>query len=701
MHARPESPTLRLRMKAKGNPQTPGRVQLPKDALKRIHLGQAFAEYDAMLDDPNVFVRTPASLAALDPDRGITFFVGRRGTGKTAITYFVENHSRRTVLIHPSIFSPFSLNLQTKEFKNPRQKPYRSLVAAFQRALTDEILKEYINEHPAAINRLPSELATEYGQFGELDFDQRVVRLINELIGAITNQSESRWLYEIKRPRTLTAAMNEAIVAPHSGYALLIDRIDDYWDGTDEAVILLTALMHGSAHLNAELESGRALVFLRENVFERVRAVDPEFARLETGVVGLDWTQEQLQELIERRFNKPLNTKLALGGPTWDHFFENPQEARSIIFECCQNRPRDVLIYCSFAIEAAQSHNKARIEVEDIQSARRRFSDSRLKDLGDEYAENFPQLALVLSRFYGLGRRFALSGVDSLLKTLLADAEVAHSCSLWIYNNSTPELFVRLLYNIGFVGLVTRRGIIYRSVGPRDTTPPPIEATTDVIIHPSYWDALDLQDVLITTIGSELPYGRAGYVSDLPGGLDLGSYFEQLEKLMAELEALPVGRQGAKAYEEIVGEVLHLCFFRSLTNPEAHSRTVDGRVVRDWVVSNRAASGFWEMVRLRYAATQVVWECKNYADVNAEDLHQVSYYLNDRFGRFGVLVHRGKGSVSQAVLQHIQRIASDKNALVLVLHDRDLMVFLRQARNGKIKEDHIQNRYDEIVRRIG
>jgi len=60
------------------------RARLPRDALTRIHFGASFAEYDEVLRDPTVFVATPASIAALDPNKRKYFFVGRRGTGKTA-----------------------------------------------------------------------------------------------------------------------------------------------------------------------------------------------------------------------------------------------------------------------------------------------------------------------------------------------------------------------------------------------------------------------------------------------------------------------------------------------------------------------------------------------------------------------------------------------------------------------------------------
>lgn len=72
-------------------------ARLPKDALKKLNIGQSFAEYDIIRDKAAVVVDTPAMRSALDRDRSKCFFIGRRGTGKTAITFQVANTFRGRV----------------------------------------------------------------------------------------------------------------------------------------------------------------------------------------------------------------------------------------------------------------------------------------------------------------------------------------------------------------------------------------------------------------------------------------------------------------------------------------------------------------------------------------------------------------------------------------------------------------------------
>lgn len=680
-------------------PVTAGRpATLPKDAMRRVQLGQSFAEYDAALSDPSVYVHTSALQAASDPLTGKFFFVGRRGTGKTAIRRYLDSTLARTVVVVPGIFSPSGSRLDLQALSESSKKPFRSLVAAFRRTLQDEILFSWREVHPHYVD-IPPTIQAEIDTFGDLDFDARTLRFIDKITAPLADGDDEGWLAENKIVKTMADEMKALNPNGAPGeYTLLIDSIDDFWDASPYAILYLTAFMHACLEMSTQIPWTRALLFVRENIFERVRAVDSESSRLETAIVALDWTKVQLVELVERRLNRSFMTKLGLNGQTWDAFFADPNSARSLIFDYCQSRPRDVLIYTSYAIESAQGSNHTQVLPDDILGARRRFSDNRLKDLGDEYSENFPQIAIVLSRFYGLGRRYTVGGIEAFIRKLLRDQEVKRLCAEWIYQHQASEVFIRLLYNIGFLGLENpRKEAQFRTLGPRDTSPPPLTHATTLVIHRSYWDALDLQDVLIRSLQDEQEFGRLGLLTDLPGNLDETQYVERLEELLAEIQVMPKGAGHAAAFEDFVGEVIKLCFFRALDNVEPKVRDVDGKTIRDWVAANRASAGFWEMMRVRYNATQVTWECKNYDTLSAEDFHQASYYMSEAGGRFSVMVFRG--DVRESDYRHLLRVSRD-DGMILLLGERDLKVFLRQAKNGKIKEDHIQNLYDNAVRRV-
>lgn len=263
--------------------------RLPKNAIRRVNLGQSFAEYDDSLDDPSIYVHTPALAAAQDPHSGKVFFVGRRGTGKTAIRKYCSQNSESARVIVPEIFSPSSTLHEVALFENVKQRPFRSLVSAFRRALQIELLNIWSDEHPAR-HDLPRVVEAELETHGSTDFDLRCLHFISSIGRALVDGDDERWLRENKAHRELADAM-KTMGAGGGVYTLLIDSIDDYWEGTDEGLVYLTAFMHACLETTTQIPWVRTILFLRENIFERVRARDMESSRFETAVVGMEWTE--------------------------------------------------------------------------------------------------------------------------------------------------------------------------------------------------------------------------------------------------------------------------------------------------------------------------------------------------------------------------------------------------------------------------
>src|ERR1022692_2807489 len=113
----------------------PSAIRLPKNIFSRLSLGQSFAEYDRLLERPNVFVETPGLRAAMDPQHSKCFFIGRRGAGKTAISLHLERVAKHTVLLLPQLFAPLEKFFSVEQMLDVHQRPFKTLVASFKRAL--------------------------------------------------------------------------------------------------------------------------------------------------------------------------------------------------------------------------------------------------------------------------------------------------------------------------------------------------------------------------------------------------------------------------------------------------------------------------------------------------------------------------------------------------------------------------------------
>lgn len=684
--------------------KSPAGFQLPKDSVKKADLGQSFAEYDVVRSDPQMFVETPSMRAAAAFGASKCIFVGRRGSGKTATTYYLEGRdSKHTALILPELFSSLDVFIKSGEEEALGQRRFKTLVTSFKRSLLDEAVAIWEKNGAFSFTVAHSfdEIQKERNVIEQFEFDARTIELAEFGMNALDAFGDKDWDKFNQRSKKVIQQIIDASAEPKRKLLILIDRIDEDWDGTNNAVMVLMALMHACVQLNAVSQHVAVLLFIRENMFDRVRQVDLEFSRLETSVISLEWTRELLRELIERRLRRNLISKPGLGGTTWNAFFEGDGQSEDLVFNFCQPRPRDVLAYCSFALQNAQAHQNSKIMLTDLATAKRRFSESRLKELCDEYAENYPQLRLVLTRFFGLGKRFTSKAIDDFLKKLLLDQEIRTNCQKWIYKNTTPYAFTSLLYGIGFAGFMNPKGDVqFKTQDTQPFNPDQISQDSVLVIHDSYADALQLRDILVTTLDESVELKRTGLIEELPHSFEFGQeYRNKLEELQGSLELLPRGKDDAAGFETIIGEVIRLCFFRSLSNVEPRVRTVDGRSIRDWIAGNHSQLGFWKLIRDRYDATQVIFECKNYNELSADDFAQVDHYLNDRIGRFCVIAYRGGPEIKQAYYSHIKEIAI-KNGLVLIFGERDIEVLLRQAINGKSSERHLQEMFDNMVRKV-
>ena len=679
------------------------RIHVPKDALKRVHLGHSFAEFDLVRDNPALIVQTPAIQSALSSSRTKCFFVGRRGTGKTAITYSVSAKTKNCIRLVPGLISPMKSDVEVSEFRDPKQRPFKSLVSCFKRAIYGLVLEQWDGANLLGAANVPHALSKELRSPDHDDFDLHLLTLFDQVLGCLHEQDERNWLKAMSAQKTLAKAMEGFRDEAVYDYVMLIDSIDESWDGTDKAVIYLMALMHACVQLSANSVCIRPLLFLRENVFDRVRELDTEFAQLETCLVSLDWSDVFLLELIERRLNFKLNPKLPLRGATWNHFFEEVDGTSSwtTVADFCQRRPRDILTYCGFAVDIAQAQKHAQVAIEDMQGARRRFSDNRLKDLADEYAENFPNIGYVLNSFFGLGKTVTINGLTAFIQKLIVDAEVQNRCK-WVYDHAAPEHFAALLYNIGFAGLEENGVMKFRGLGSTGSETPAITSSTRLVIHPTYATALNLQNVVIDTLADDWELRQTGVVLDVPGAISPDEYFQKLLHLEGTLATLKHGREDASAFEDLVGDIIKYCFFQWLGNVEPKSRVANGIKIRDWVASNTATGGFWEAMRQRFNALNVIWECKNYAKLKADNFHQANYYVSSMTGLV-IIAYRGERQNKKHYYEHIREIANRNggNAIVLLVNDQDLNTFIRQAFRGKFRDSHFRDIYDTTARAIG
>ena len=168
-------------------------------------------------------------------------------------------------------------------------------------------------------------------------------------------------------------------------------------------------------------------------------------------------------------------------------------------------------------------------------------------------------------------------------------------------------------------------------------------------------------------------------------------------RLRKLLELPPGSADGAdREYEDLVHDLLSSMLYPTLEFAESRVRTASGAHIRDLIFYNDGKIDFWKDLRERYDARQPVFELKNVKSLQTEHVNQLYRYLDEEFGRFGILVSRNP--TPKAVQRNAVDLHSSKRVAVLCLDDRDVELMLSMVESGRNPADVVKKKFVEFTR---
>ncbi|MCG9655697.1 hypothetical protein [Vibrio vulnificus] len=151
-----------------------------------------------------------------------------------------------------------------------------------------------------------------------------------------------------------------------------------------------------------------------------------------------------------------------------------------------------------------------------------------------------------------------------------------------------------------------------------------------------------------------------------------------LEELLSQLSALPVGRDTAEAYEDIIEKILSVVLYPSLCNPTKQHKIHDGRKRIDITYTNEAKGGFFYWLAMHYPAPHIFVECKNYGkEVANPEVDQLSGRFSPSRGKVGVLICRSIEN-KELLYKRCVDTAQDQRGFIIALDDRDLECLVKE-----------------------
>ena len=146
-------------------------------------------------------------------------------------------------------------------------------------------------------------------------------------------------------------------------------------------------------------------------------------------------------------------------------------------------------------------------------------------------------------------------------------------------------------------------------------------------------------------------------------------------KLSAILR-LPSGKtdNADRKYEDTISQLLASLLYPHLDFAAEQVRTESGVLIRDLVFYNNRKIEFLQEIHADYGNRQLVFEMKNVASIDRDNLNQMNRYLDSGLGKFGVLLTRNE--LTKPMLKNTIDLWSGQRKCVIALTDEDLKLMV-------------------------
>ena len=424
------------------------------------------------------FVRFPHVAKIESGD--VSFVIGRKGTGKTAIAEYLDSLNRFNIFSKALSFDgfPFNLLYNQKDDTYTYQSQFTTIWKYIIYSTVCSLMVDNEAIEPSSRRLLAKTLKPSFQQaLGKTVASLTGRSLGVSLAGAGFNfgsqKAPSNPLTMPEREQALERFVLEH--ADSSTYLLLFDALDNDYvelgvkEDLEKYLSLVSSLFKAVSHVrNTAAKHGKNLfpvIFIREDIFELLKSPDKN-KWLDRSAL-LSWTSAELESMIEQRLVLSRQYAYPSAAPTSrgsSDFFDfsgvyyvRGRSAENISYveymlRSTSFRPRDIVLYVREAARCALDSGRACVGTRDIRNARRVYSRYYIQELVDEIypvVTNIREVLLVLSKFPII---FEISALEDALGAMTRETGS--------FKLPVPDL-VKVLYYFNIIGNVDGEGAAY------------------------------------------------------------------------------------------------------------------------------------------------------------------------------------------------------------------------------------------------
>ena len=413
------------------------------DDLKNIDLGEYIAEQE--IDKiSEYFIETSSYLEAFNSEHSL--FVGRKGSGKSAILYKLEDELLNDNRNHVCIIKPISYDLDglidiLKSIEGDAEKGFL-IESIWKYLIYTEITKSIFNiieTKPVYFEANKSEaeikeIVSENTDIFLDDFSSRLEQIINKFVNEDNSEkgtSFKRKVSELLHDHLL-ARLRDVLYKyfeEKNRIAVLIDNLDKTWKpGKDISYLsdFLLGLLSVTNRIADDFTYKQTrknkktrfsiIVFLRMDIFSYIYRQARERDKLKYSIIT--WNDlELLLLLIEERFKA--TTGISDFSIIWTKYFPTKIDGIAIKDYFIQNilpRPRDIIFFIKSALSNAITRKHQTILENDILDAQIKYSQHAIDSLIVENGVNIEDFEKILYEFVGCTKIVSRNDIEKILK---------------------------------------------------------------------------------------------------------------------------------------------------------------------------------------------------------------------------------------------------------------------------------------------
>jgi hypothetical protein len=395
------------------------------------------------------------------------FVIGRKGTGKTAISEFIRRMQRHDTFSEKLTFKNFPFNELYSRPNAQYTMPNQYI------SLWKYIIYSFICRLMSKNEGIDPEISASLSEIYAIDSKTNLQRMIHRWTASEFSISAFGTGGKIAKTRNANPAswvdkcdILEDVIREYcdkSTYYIIFDELDeDYKEmiathGKSEYISLVTSLFKAAMDVRQSLAGLNVfpIVFLRDDIYDLVQ--DSDKNKWNDFRIDLEWKREHIQRLLSFRISRAANPP----GPilpfdeAWSTAFEDASvrfgfrqkkkiESFDYIARSTLMRPRDFIRYLQVCAESDAREGHDRISPETVRREDKSFSNYLRNEIEDEVHGVLPDISGILDTLAHLRKPiFNIQEFRNAYKERLANGAV-----------QTPdaELVLQILLHFSVIG---------------------------------------------------------------------------------------------------------------------------------------------------------------------------------------------------------------------------------------------------------